>query len=172
MSQIATFHTLPEEQSDALLAAATPEIKIIEKRTFLFKKKVEERVDRFWDFLDEHATEQERCQYSGAGFCDLDLALEEKGCMLLDFGSCDLANKISEARAASTAVFDHHAATAALAKLNEVGLSEGEVRKYYQENNPPEDEDLGTEAVLAAFDISRKWLASVCEREIGLLIVG
>lgn len=172
MSQLATFFTLSKIQIDALLVAATPESKVIEKKGFLFKKKVEEQVDHFWDFLKEHAKEQDEYQYSGTGFCDLELVLEENGCELSNFGCCDLADKLFKARSTSIEVFDYEAARKALDSMSNINLSEAKVRKYYQENNPPEDEGPGTEAVLAAFDIYKKWLASVADDEIGLLLVG
>ncbi len=172
MSQIATFYTLSRDQSDLLLAAATPETKLVEKRfLYLFKKQVEEQVDHFWDFIEGHAAEQKHYPYSGAGFVQLDLLLEEKDCMLYDLGQCDFARTISEARGESIGVFGHTEAAATLAKLDEVALSEADVRRYFQEDYPSEDEDLGTEAVLAAFDICKEWMASVGENEIGLLIV-
>ena len=172
MSLIATFHTLPQDSSDALLQAATPEIKVVEKKGLLFKKKVEERVDHFFDFLKEHAAEQDEYPYSGDGFCDLDLVLEDKGCLLFDAGSCDLASKMSEVRGTSIAVFDRAAAAAALQKLDSVRLTQDELHRFYQEEGRPEDEEAGSEAVLAAFAVARKWLASVAEEQIGLLIVG
>ena len=172
MSLTATFHTLPKDRSDALLRAATPEIKVVGKKGLLFKKKVEERVDHLWDFLKEHAAEQDEYPYSGDGFCDLDLVLEDKGCTLFDAGSCDLADKMSEARATSIAVFDHAAAAAALRKLDSVRLTQDDLHSFYQEEGRPEDEEPGSKAVLAALATARKWLASVGEEQLGLLIVG
>jgi hypothetical protein len=138
----------------------------------MFKKPMEKQIDHFPDFLCEHAVEQQEYPYSGYGFCDLDSFLKEtRGWTLFELGSCDLATKISEARATSIAVFDSNAAKVALATLNSTPLEEFEVRNYFQENHPPEDEDPGTEAVLVAFEISKKWLAAVGGDEIGLLIV-
>lgn len=173
MSLLARFYTLHERHSDALLAAARPEIRGIDTAIFMFKKPMEKQIDHFPIFLEEYAVEQEEYAYPGYAFCDLDSLLEQKtGWTLFKLGNCELASKISEARATSIAVFDSDAAKAALANFDEIALDESEVRKYFQENNPPEDEDPGTEAVLAAFQISKKWLAAVGDNEIGLLIVG
>ncbi|GEM_PF-6778217 len=172
MSVLATFYTLPTSQSTALLAAATPETKLIEKKGFLFKRKLEEQIDHFWDFLNRHATEQQSYAFSGTGFCDLDLVLEEKGCMLFDFGNTELASKLSVIRASSIAVFDAPAAQTVLSKLSDLGLKEAEVRNYYQENHPSEYEDPGTEAVLAAYDLCLTWLSKVGDEDIGILMIG
>ncbi|GFO54474.1 hypothetical protein GMSM_14810 [Geomonas sp. Red276] len=169
---IARFFTLHKKYLDALLAAARPEIRGIDTAIFMFKKPMEKQIDHFPDFLSEYAVEQQEYSYSAYGFCDLDSFLEEKrGWTLFELGNCDLAAQIAEARATSIAVFDFDAAKAALAKFNSLALEESEIRNYFQENHPPEDEDPGTEAVLAAFNISKDWLAAVGENEIGLLIV-
>ncbi|HJV33992.1 hypothetical protein [Geomonas sp.] len=172
MSLIARFYTLHQKYVDALLAAARPEIRGIDTAVFMFKKPMEKVIDHFPNFLSEYAVEQQEYAYSGYGFCDLDALLEEKrGWTLFELGNCELATKISEARATLIAVFDANAAKVALAKLDAIPLDGSEVRKYFQENHPPEDEGPGTEAVLAAFEISKKWLAAVDEKEVGLLLV-
>lgn len=172
MSLMVRFYTLHEKHSDALLAAAKPEIRGIDTAIFMFKKPLEKQIDHFPNFLREYAVEQQEYAFSGYGFCDLDCLLEEKmGGTLFELGNCDLATKISDARATSVAVFDCKAAKVALAKLTPLALEESAVRRYFQENHPPEDEEPGTEAVLAAFAISKRWLAAVGDNEIGLLMM-
>jgi len=172
MSKIARFYVLPKEKSEELLAAAGPETRTVEKKGFLFTRKVEEQVDGFWDFLTAQASEQEAYSFSGAGFCALDLVLEQNGFTLFDLGGCSLADAISNIRATSTAVYDHKAATSALARLNAVTLSEADVKKALRGEYPAEEEGPMTAAVMGALDISKKWLATVGAEEIGLLLAG
>ncbi|MCM0082377.1 hypothetical protein L4X63_12335 [Geomonas sp. Red32] len=173
MGFIAAFYTLHENDSDALLAAAKPDIRWIDTAVFMFKKPMEKEIDHFPNFLRDCAVGQEEYAFSGYGFCDLDSLLERSaGWTLFGLGNCDLANKLSEVRATQIAVFDGNAAKLALSKLNGIALEESQVRKYFQENHPPEDEGPGTEAVLAAYEIGKHWLAAVGDKEIGLLILG
>lgn len=172
MSLIAAFYTLPKTRLGDLLAAATPETLVVEKKGLLFRRKVKQRVDRFYEFLEQHATEQDHFQYSGAAVGDLMLLLDEQGCPAFDLALADISDKLSVARDASVVAFDSAAAAAALAALLEVRFDEAEVKRFIQEENLPEDDDLATEAVLAALTLTRKWLAAVAEDEIGLLIVG
>ena len=172
MSMVATFHTLSKSRLGSLVTFARPQTRVVERRAFLFKRKAVERVDDFWHFLSKHAIEQERFPFSGVAFVNLDLLLEERGCALVDLGDCDVARKVSNARQTQVAIFDHGTAGVALAKLNQFGLQEAEVRVLCREECPGEDEEEETEAVLAAFDIAKRWLGSVGEAEIGLMMVG
>jgi len=172
MSQIASFYTLSADKTHALLEAVAPQKRKVEKRTLIFKRKVEETFDGFWQFLREHAREQKEYGYSADGFLDLELILAEKGSMIFTFGATELSQQLSDLRRASIAVFDELDAQKALEMLSRVAITEVEVRQYYQENRPPEYEELGTEAVLAAFEQAKKWLSSVQNDEIGILILG
>ncbi len=172
MSSIASFYLLEKDLSEALLQAVVPQRKVIEKKVLFFTRKLEQTVDNFWNFLKEHATEQESFGYSGTGFTDLEPLLEEKGINLYQFGSGELAQKLAAARPAIVAVFDQAAAMNTLKLLNETVLSQDEARQYSLENFPNEDEVLVAESILAARDIFESWLGAVKTSKIGLLIIG
>ncbi len=167
MSQIASFYTIDKNLSEALLQAAVPEQKIIEKKLLFFTRKITTTVDNYWDFIKQQTTPQEDYPYSGTGFTDLELLLEEKGISLYKFDSSDFARRLSAARPSIVAVFDHMAAINTIKMLD--GITKEEARKYSQENFPKEDD---AEFIMSAYDIFRRWLGSVAEAQIGLLMIG
>ena len=169
---IALFYTIPSEKIQALLEAANPQRRTVQKKFLFFKRDVEETFDGFWDFLKKHANEQEEYGYSGIGFCDLDLVLAERDRMLFDFGLLEPSQQLSAARNTDMAVFDQQTATAELAMLDSIALTEPEVKQYFRQDGRPDEEGVGTEAVLAAYAQAKKWLSSVHSSEVGILIVG
>lgn len=172
MSLIASFYTLDQKMSEVLLAAAAPQRQVIEKKILCFTRKIEQTVDVFWDFLREQATPQENSGYSGTGFTDLELVLEAKGINLYQFGAGEFARKLAAARPAIVAVFDHADALNTLKMLDETTLTRDEARQYSQEDFPNEDDVMVAESILAAYDLFKKWLGSVEESQIGLLMIG
>jgi hypothetical protein len=171
MSQIASFYTVSADKINALLEAAVPQKREVEKRAFIFKRKVKV-FDGFWEFLAEHACEQEAYGYSADGFLDLELILAEEESIISGLGDAQLSNQLSSIRKASIAVFDAPAAHKALGMLGRIAITESQVRRYYQQNYPPEYKEPGTEAVLAAYGQVKRWLSAVQGDEIGILIVG
>ncbi len=161
MSQIASFYTVSVAKTRALLEAAAPQ-----------KRKGKKTFDGFWQFLREHAREQNEYNYSADGFLDLELILAEKESMIFSFGETELSQQLSDIRKTSIAVFDEPDAQKALEMLGQAAITKVKVRQYYQENRPPEYKEPGTKAVLAAFEQAKEWLSSVQNDEIGILILG
>jgi len=189
MSQIASFYTLPIARFDDLVAAATPRLVTVETRRFLFKRTVEQVVDEFWEFVRDVARESEKCPYPGSVFLDLDLILQSHDLALFDLGERGLTDRLSRARDAppepakrhawpesapssQIPVFDHATASAALARLEACELTRDEVRDYVRDEYPAEDRKAATATILGAFDLAKRWLASVKSDEVGFLNVG
>jgi hypothetical protein len=172
VSQIASFYTFEKNMAEALLEAAVPRQQIIKKKILFFNLKTKQTVDNYWNFIKEHGTDQEAFGYSGTGFTDLELLLEEKGINLYKFGAGEFARQLSAARPSVLAVFDQAAARDTINLLNETELSKDEAQKYSQENFPHEDDAVVAESILSAYDIFKWWLASVTEAEIGVLDIG
>ena len=169
MSQIVLFYTLPESKLDDLLDAAEPKTKQIEKGFLVFKSTTQETVDGFWDFLKTYATEQETFQYSALGFLDLDLILMDKSKMIFSFGDKEISEKLSNLRNSSIAVLNKNSANQVLDMMSGVSIESPDIKGYFRDSNRP-FEELGQEAILAAFDHAKKWFKSINNGEIGLLI--
>jgi hypothetical protein len=172
MSQIASFYTIDKDMSEALLEAAVPQRKVIGKKILFFKRKIEQTVDVFWNFIKAQATPQESFGYSGTGFTDLELLLAEKGINLYQFGQDEFAGKLSAARPSVVAVFDQAATKKTIKMVAAINITADEARAYSQEQFPEEDDAMVAKSIVAAHDFIKRWLASVGESQIGLLIIG
>lgn len=96
---------------DRLLKAAKPEIRIIEKKGFLFKKQIEE------------------------------ILLDEKGFRVFEEGLKETAEELYKLRGISLYVYDQKSATAILEKLEKVNLRKEDIHQYCQENLPEDVEE-------------------------------
>ena len=171
MSLIATFHLLKKTNIDLLFLAAKTELRIIEKKGLIFKKKITETIDNYPEFLKINCTELEIFQYSGNAFNGLDLFLDTKGINYFTSGLQNESDKISELRSTSACIYDHVKASALILSLKEINILEKELSEFIEEEYGVSDSEA-LDAILASLKILKKWLSSIKEDEFGLLEIG
>lgn len=173
MSQIASFYVLPAHLAEELIAAATPQSIVTEKRVLgLFPVKRTERKDGFWDYLWSTAKESADFEYSGSVFCELDLFLEEKHTMLFDLALREPSERLSSARQSSMALYDLAAAQKVIEMLERVDFSADAIRRYVESEESSWTPEELTEPLQAAVALTKTWMKDVGAAEVGLLTVG
>lgn len=167
MSSIATFHVLADSLRGELVAAAQGQVRQVERRFLFLRWHVPQRHDGYWDFLRQQATEGEKFEYSGYGFSDLDLMLEE---LFDELAVRELSDVLSKARQAFVTAYDQPSAQRLISSLGSAALTDTSVRKFLSEEG--RDPDDGAPVLLAAAEQAKRWLSQVGSGQLGLLNVG
>ena len=173
VSLIATFHTLPSSQKSALIDAAKPQTKTIRKKVLFFTTTQEVTEYKFHDFLRSVAVEQESYEYGGNAFCELDFILEDRVKGLFDSGLAPVSKELSDIRESYIAAYDQDSAREVLEMLGRLALDADMVKEHLaKDQRPGDDLQLMVDAVLSAYEISKRWFATVRRDELGILEVG
>ena len=170
MSSVATFHTIPRSKEADLLTASKVEHKITTKGFLFFKRESVETVDNLGDFLSKFGQEQEQFEFSGHTFTSLELLLEDKGLDLYRFEKQPASDQFRSGRDGHGSIFDTSAAKQTLEAIRKTQLSNSEIEDFLKEDYPEEGLAAGVEAITAAATILEKWLNSVKNDEVGMLV--
>jgi hypothetical protein len=171
VSAIASFHILPRGELQRLLdSAITKRHEVKRWLPFLAPRVVETR--GFAAFLTTHATTLEHFPFSGYVLTTLDMLLEPHDAEL--FGPLGLvaeSEQLSASLGVTSALFDYGSAQQLTKRLLSVELTKEEIVSLLESEYGSVEERM-VEAVRAALEQSRRWLAQVPEDGLGLLSIG